>query len=84
MKLKYDTPLSNVAFNFNLRRYTAGGGGLIAGIALAVKTINPNVLIVGVEPERCASMSAAMVRYHVYKHHYEQTVTSYRALIRLN
>jgi threonine dehydratase len=24
-----------------------GGGGLIAGIALAVKTINPNVLIVG-------------------------------------
>jgi len=42
------------------------------------------VLIVGVEPERCASMSAAMVRYHVYKHHYEQTVTSYRALIRLS
>ena len=32
-----------------------GGGGLIAGIALAVKTINPNVQIIGVEPERCPS-----------------------------
>ena len=37
-----------------------GGGGLIAGIALAVKTINPNVQIIGVEPERCPSMAAAM------------------------
>ena len=38
-----------------------GGGGLIAGVALAVKTINPNVQIIGVEPSRCASMAAAMV-----------------------
>jgi len=37
-----------------------GGGGLIAGIALAVKTINPRVQIIGVEPERCPSMAAAM------------------------
>ena len=32
-----------------------GGGGLIAGISLAVKTINPDVQIIGVEPSRCAS-----------------------------
>jgi hypothetical protein len=25
LQLKCDEPLSNVAFNFNLRRYTAGG-----------------------------------------------------------
>lgn len=27
-----------------------GGGGLIAGIAMAVKNINPNVDVIGVEP----------------------------------
>ena len=40
---------------------------LIAGIALAVKTINPNVQILGVEPERCPSMSAAMAAGHPVK-----------------
>jgi len=28
LKLKYDKPLSNFAFNFNLRHYTAALGGL--------------------------------------------------------
>ena len=37
-----------------------GGGGLIAGIALAVKQLAPQVRIVGVEPERCASYVAAL------------------------
>ncbi|KAG1682375.1 L-threonine ammonia-lyase [Nymphon striatum] len=37
-----------------------GGGGLIAGIALAVKSLNPNIKIYGVESERCASFTAAM------------------------
>ncbi|CAK4102174.1 unnamed protein product [Aphanomyces euteiches] len=37
-----------------------GGGGLIAGIALAVKTLNPSVQIIGVEPENCASFTAAL------------------------
>lgn len=36
-----------------------GGGGLIAGIALAVKSINPDVKIIGVEPENAASMLAS-------------------------
>jgi threonine dehydratase len=37
-----------------------GGGGLIAGVALAVKSIHPNCQVIGVEPERCASWSAAV------------------------
>lgn len=37
-----------------------GGGGLIAGVALAVKALKPRVQIIGVEPERAASFTAAM------------------------
>lgn len=37
-----------------------GGGGLIAGIATAVKSLRPDVEIIGVESERCASFSAAL------------------------
>lgn len=37
-----------------------GGGGLIAGVATAVKQINPNCKVIGVEPERCASWEAAV------------------------
>ena len=37
-----------------------GGAGLIAGMALAVKERRPGVRIVGVEPSRCASYSAAL------------------------
>ena len=37
-----------------------GGAGLIAGMALAVKERRPGVRIVGVEPSRCASYSAAI------------------------
>ncbi|KAG7204002.1 hypothetical protein KM043_001866 [Ampulex compressa] len=36
-----------------------GGGGLIAGVALAVKTLHPRVTIIGVESERCPSFNAA-------------------------
>lgn len=37
-----------------------GGGGLIAGIALAAKALKPSIRIVGVEPERAASWTAAL------------------------
>jgi threonine dehydratase len=37
-----------------------GGAGLIAGLALAAKTLKPAVQIIGVEPERAASFSAAL------------------------
>eukprot|EP01033_Poteriospumella_lacustris_P005505 gene5506-3924_t len=37
-----------------------GGAGLIAGVALAVKTIKPSVQVIGVEPENVASFQAAL------------------------
>jgi threonine dehydratase len=37
-----------------------GGGGLVAGIALAIKSLKPSVQVIGVEPERAASFAAAM------------------------
>ncbi|XP_033216677.1 L-threonine ammonia-lyase isoform X2 [Belonocnema kinseyi] len=36
-----------------------GGGGLIAGVALAIKTLHPYVSIIGVESERCPSFYLA-------------------------
>jgi threonine dehydratase len=37
-----------------------GGGGLIAGLALAMRALKPDVKIIGVEPKRAASFSAAV------------------------
>jgi threonine dehydratase len=37
-----------------------GGGGLLAGVALAVKTLRPNAKIIAVEAEHVASFSAAL------------------------
>jgi len=37
-----------------------GGAGLVAGLALALKTLKPTVKIIGVEPERAASFTAAL------------------------
>lgn len=37
-----------------------GGAGLIAGVSLALKTLNPRIHIIGVEPENCASFSYAL------------------------
>lgn len=39
-----------------------GGGGLIAGVGAAIKALAPRVKVIGVEPERCASMRAALRR----------------------
>ena len=38
-----------------------GGGGLISGLAVAMKTLQPDIRIIGVEPEHAASMRAAML-----------------------
>lgn len=51
-----------------------GGAGLIAGIALAVKHLRPDVRIVGVEPARCASYSAALAAGHPVRVHAEPTL----------
>uniref|UniRef100_A0A7E4VS92 Serine racemase n=1 Tax=Panagrellus redivivus TaxID=6233 RepID=A0A7E4VS92_PANRE len=37
-----------------------GGGGLLAGVACAVKTLYPNVLVIGVESEACPGFSASL------------------------
>ncbi len=37
-----------------------GGAGLIAGMALALKTLNPRMQVIGVEPKRAASFTAAL------------------------
>ena len=37
-----------------------GGGGLLAGVALAVKTLRPDVKVIAVEAENVASFSAAL------------------------
>ena len=37
-----------------------GGGGLLAGVALAIKTLRPKVKIIAVEAENVASFSAAL------------------------
>ena len=42
----------------------AGGGGLLAGVALAVKTFRPNAKIIAVEAENVASFKAAMEAGH--------------------
>ena len=41
-----------------------GGGGLIAGVAVAMKALKPDVMIIGVEPKRVASFSAAWEAGH--------------------
>jgi threonine dehydratase len=37
-----------------------GGGGLAAGVALAAKMLNPNVKVIGVEPEGAGCMKASL------------------------
>nr|XP_023014807.1 uncharacterized protein LOC111504479 isoform X2 [Leptinotarsa decemlineata] len=37
-----------------------GGGGLLAGVAVAIKTLNPQIKVIGVESERCASYANAI------------------------
>ena len=41
---------------------TVGGGGLIAGILVAVKETNPKIRVYGVEPRGAASMRASRKR----------------------
>ncbi len=37
-----------------------GGGGLVAGVGLALKSLKPHVQVIGVEPARAASFAAAL------------------------
>lgn len=42
-----------------------GGGGLISGVAVAAKRLNPHIKIIGVEPLGAASMKHALKNNHV-------------------
>ncbi|TMS33639.1 hypothetical protein L596_001358 [Steinernema carpocapsae] len=42
-----------------------GGGGLISGIALALKTLKPEIVIIGVESETCPSFQETMNAGHI-------------------
>lgn len=42
-----------------------GGGGLIAGVALAVKSVNPAVKVIGVQSRNMPSMAEARAQRHV-------------------
>jgi threonine dehydratase len=44
-----------------------GGGGLAAGVSLAVKSVVPDVRIFGVEPQRAAGFTASLAAGHVVK-----------------
>ena len=51
-----------------------GGGGLIAGIALAIKQIRPDIRIIGVEAERLPSMKTSIEAGHIQVHHPANTI----------
>ena len=51
-----------------------GGGGLAAGVALAVKSIMPGVLVIGVEPARAAGFTAALAAGQVVRAPVEPTL----------
>ena len=41
-----------------------GGGGLMAGVAVAAKALSPGIRIIGAEPEGAATMTAALAAGH--------------------
>lgn len=42
-----------------------GGGGMISGIAIAAKSIRPDIHIIGVEPETAACLAPSMKEHHL-------------------
>jgi threonine dehydratase len=50
-----------------------GGGGLAAGVATAVKALNPEVRVIGVEPELAADAAESLREHHLVTWPVEQT-----------
>lgn len=44
-----------------------GGGGLISGVSTAVKSLNPSIKVIGVEPELAADARASLKAGHIVK-----------------
>ena len=59
--------------NINTILVPIGGGGLISGIATAVKAVNPNIKIIGVQTEACPAMKASMDEKHFYPEYPSET-----------
>ncbi len=51
-----------------------GGGGLIAGIALAIKSVRPDVRVVGAEPEGAADAGASWRTGHIVELDHVDTI----------
>ena len=51
-----------------------GGGGLIAGIATAIKSINPTIKIIGVQSENVHGMAASFYEGHITEHRVSATL----------
>jgi threonine dehydratase len=51
-----------------------GGGGLIAGIAIAAKAINPDIKIIGVQAKVCPSAKEAIRQGSPYRIHERKTI----------
>ncbi|PAB59833.1 threonine ammonia-lyase [Anaeromicrobium sediminis] len=51
-----------------------GGGGLISGISLAIKSINPNIRVIGVEPEGATTLKTSLMNGKVTELDRVQTI----------
>lgn len=51
-----------------------GGGGLIAGIALAIKSVNPTIRIIGVQSENVHGMAASFFAKEITSHRNHSTL----------
>lgn len=51
-----------------------GGGGLIAGVAIAAKALNPRIKIYGVEPRTSPTMTAALEAGHIVQIEEQPTI----------
>jgi threonine dehydratase len=60
-----------------------GGGGLIAGMAVAARALKPKIHIIGVEPANAASFSYAIKAGTTQKIHLEPTIADGLAVSRL-
>jgi threonine dehydratase len=50
-----------------------GGGGLLSGMAMAIKLSNPQIKVIGVEPELAADAQASLRSGHIVEYTGEQT-----------
>lgn len=53
-----------------------GGGGLISGVAAAIKSVRPEAKVVGVEPEVAADAQASLRAGHIVKFPVEQVLST--------